>query len=154
MSGFDPPIQYSPDAFLVAKDTYDAGSDASNVGVGDVVVVVFERGRFLSSQEIAVVSGIRNEFFILDQEVVDMVGTKEINLCSEFESQTKVINLQVSFNSSLAIASIVIRQSLLLAFSQDISTWSNLSSSLGPKLTRFGLGLFYKIPCSILVQST
>ena len=108
MSRFDPPIQYSPDAFLVAKDTHDADSDASNVGVGDVVVVVFERGRFLSSQEIVVVSGTRNEFFILDQEVVNMVGTKEINLCSELESQTQVINLPVSFNSSLAIASIII----------------------------------------------
>jgi hypothetical protein len=53
-------------------------------GRNELVVVAFEKGRFQTSQAMAIITRDKNEFYTFSQETVDKKDIKEIVNCSEY----------------------------------------------------------------------
>ena len=80
------PPQFSPDNFRIA---ISLSPDVTEIepGDGELVVVAFDQGRFLTSQEIAIVTREKNEYYTLDQEIIDKTATQDIANCSDYTNQ-------------------------------------------------------------------
>ena len=59
--------------------------------LGDIVVVAYDPGRFLTSLEIGLVNMYKNEYFTLGQEIVDKSGIQIIANCSLFAGEVRII---------------------------------------------------------------
>ena len=64
------------------SEEYINGKEA---GLNEMLVVVFERGRFLTSPEIGLVTREKNEYYTFTQEVVDKAEIKHIINCTNYK---------------------------------------------------------------------
>ena len=58
--------------------------NGKEAGIDEMVVIAFERGRFLTSQEPSIITREKNEYYTFGQEVIDKVKIKEIVNCTEY----------------------------------------------------------------------
>jgi hypothetical protein len=64
--------------------------NGKEAGIDEMVVIAFERGRFLTSQEPSIITREKNEYYTFSQEVIDKVKIKKIVNCTEYtEDQVK-----------------------------------------------------------------
>ena len=73
----------SPDNFRMAFSLIPDFVE-TEPGHDEVVVVAFDRGRFMTSQEVGIVAIDKNEFYTLDQEIIDKTAIKDIDNCTDY----------------------------------------------------------------------
>jgi hypothetical protein len=81
-------VLFSPDSYRLAASLNEELINGKVAGVDEMVVIAFERGRFLTSQEPSIITREKNEYFTFTQEVIDKVKIKEIVNCTEYPMDT------------------------------------------------------------------
>ena len=59
----------------------------NSVGAGSVLIMIYDKGSFLTTHEIALLTSEANEVFSLQQEVVDKSSTKDLFGCHEYDQE-------------------------------------------------------------------
>ena len=77
-------VLFSPDQFRTAQSLREEEANGVDAGVDEMIVVAFEKGRFLTSLEFTIVTREKNEYFTFTQEVVDKSKIKDIANCTEY----------------------------------------------------------------------
>ena len=81
-------VLFSLDSYRLAASLNEELINGKVAGVDEMVVIAFERGRFLTSQEPSIITREKNEYFTFTQEVIDKVKIKEIVNCTEYPMDT------------------------------------------------------------------
>ena len=80
-------VQFSPDNFRLAYSLIEEAANGKEAGVNEMVVIAFEKGRFLTSLELSIITREKNEYYTFTQEVVDKVKIKHIVNCTEYTEE-------------------------------------------------------------------
>jgi len=77
----------SPDQYRTAQSLNDEAANGVEAGINEMIVIAFEKGRFLTSLEFTVVTREKNEYFTFTQEVVDKSKIKDIANCTDYTKE-------------------------------------------------------------------
>jgi hypothetical protein len=80
-------VFFSPDNFRLANSLNEELINGKEAGVDEMVVMAFEKGRFLTSLELSIITREKNEYYTFTQEVVDKVKIKHIVNCTEYTEE-------------------------------------------------------------------
>ena len=85
-------VLFSPDNYRLANSLIEELINGKEAGVDEMVVIAFEKGRFLTSLELSIITREKNEYYTFTQEVVDKVKIKDIVNCTEYtEDEVRTI---------------------------------------------------------------
>ena len=82
----------TPDQFRTAESLKEEEANGVEAGVNEMLVIAFEKGRFLTSLEFTIVTREKNEYFTFAQEVVDKSKIKDISNCTEYNQEEVWLN--------------------------------------------------------------
>ena len=80
-------VLFSPDNYRLANSLIEELINGKEAGVDEMVVIAFEKGRFLTSLELSIITREKNEYYTFTQEVVDKVKNKDIVNCTEYTEE-------------------------------------------------------------------
>ena len=80
-------VMSSPDNYRLANSLIEELINGKEAGVDEMVVIAFEKGRFLTSLELSIITREKNEYYTFTQEVVDKVKIKDIVNCTEYTEE-------------------------------------------------------------------
>ena len=80
-------VLFSPDNYRLANSLIEEPINGKEAGVDEMVVIAFEKGRFLTSLELSIITREKNEYYTFTQEVVDKVKIKDIVNCTEYTEE-------------------------------------------------------------------
>lgn len=80
-------VLFSPDNYRLANSLIEELINGKEAGVDEMVVIAFEKGRFLTSLELSIITREKNEYYTFTQEVVDKVKIKDIVNCTEYTEE-------------------------------------------------------------------
>ena len=80
-------VLFSPDNYRLAISLIEELINGKEAGVDEMVVIAFEKGRFLTSLELSIITREKNEYYTFTQEVVDKVKIKDIVNCTEYTEE-------------------------------------------------------------------
>ncbi len=84
---FGPPKRFYNIGHRSAQSLREEQASGLEAGINEMIVVAFEKGRFLTSPELAIITREKNEYFTFTQEVVDKSKIKDIANCAEYEQE-------------------------------------------------------------------
>ena len=80
-------VLFSPDNYRLANSLIEELINGKEAGVDEMVVIAFEKGRFLTSLELSIITREKNEYYTFTPEVVDKVKIKDIVNCTEYTEE-------------------------------------------------------------------